>query len=401
MRVKRYVADSIQEAVAKVKQDLGRNAIILHTKQFKEGGFFGLFSQRRFEVIAAIDENNVKEAHSKTIDQRTDSSDNSFITKGVANGQKPFIDQSFARKETAVQVEPALQSIKAEITTLKELILKNSTGQGEPGPGNPATINAIKKQLAALDLDEALINELISKIPPHLLSQSEVSEKMILALCSQHLINNIKFDPAIHSEHSQSQQIIALVGPTGVGKTTTIAKLAANYSIYFGKKVGLITVDTFRIAAVNHLKTYGEIINLPVEVVYAPEELDSALRNLSQCDLVLLDTAGSSPYNRKMMDDLRRFLAYPGIDFKMLVISATTRYRDMENIIDNFGATSFTHLIFTKLDETAAIGPVLSLAWKCKLPLSFITTGQNVPEDIEQANPSRLVSLLYKGSVHG
>ncbi len=398
MRVKRYVADSIQEAVAKVKHDLGRNAIILHTKQFKEGGFLGLFSQRRFEVIAAIDENSTKEAHSKTMDQKTD---NSIISKRVATGQKPFIDQSLVRKETAAQVEPSLQSIKAEITTLKELILRNSSGQDEPIQGNPATINAIKKQLAALDLDEAVINELISKIPFNLLSQSEVSEKMILALCSQHLINSIKFDPAIHSEHAQSQQIIALVGPTGVGKTTTIAKLAANYSIYFGKKVGLITVDTFRIAAVNHLKTYGEIINLPVEVVYAPEELDSALRNLSQCDLVLLDTAGSSPYNRRMMDDLRRFLAYPGIDFKMLVISATTRYRDMENIIESFGATSFTHLIFTKLDETAAIGPVLSLAWKCKLPLSFVTTGQNVPEDIEQANPSRLVSLLYKGSVHG
>jgi flagellar biosynthesis protein FlhF len=199
----------------------------------------------------------------------------------------------------------------------------------------------------------------------------------------------------------RKQQVITLIGPTGVGKTTTIAKLAAKFNLFEGKKVGLITLDTYRIAAVEHLKTYGEIMNLPVEVVYAASDLEPAIANLGNCDVILIDTAGRSPRNQIMMDELHNFIAKPVIETILLVISATTQYQDMVNIEEKFSRIAYTHLVFTKLDETGCLGPLISLAWKCKRPIAYLATGQNVPDDLETARPDKLMARLFKGLSNG
>jgi flagellar biosynthesis protein FlhF len=430
MRVKRFVADSLQEAIARVKADLGRNAIILHTKQFKEGGMFGFFARRRYEVIAAIDENQESELEKKTssdlkkvvkspepaVSARTGEA---TLTKtGARSVQIPksqpaapvptvaaeAVAVSSLQVENAATVEPALNSLRAEIKEMKELMREAAAVKStviikervaESGPGHE-----LREQLHLLGLEPEVVYALLDEISAEMLASWPLAE--LLNYCQQNIAANLMFSEPLETGGPNSkQQVITLIGPTGVGKTTTIAKLAAKINLFEGKKVGLITLDTYRIAAVEHLKTYGDIMNLPVEVVYAAADLEPAIANLRRCDVILVDTAGRSPRNQMMMDELHNFIAKPVIETILLVISATTQYQDMVNIEEKFGRIAYTHLVFTKLDETGSVGPLVSLAWKCKRPISYLTAGQNVPDDIETAHPDKLIAQLFKGLSNG
>jgi flagellar biosynthesis protein FlhF len=443
MRVKRYVADSIQEAITRVKNDLGRNAIILHTKPFKEGGFLGFFSQRRFEVIAAVDE-NIADNTSKKTEPKTDNAPATATSSHPASPpvniqMQPALQQPqstvisnvssidsipaqvrmsnpvVARassapaanfQEVITPSEPALTSLREEIAEMKELIRqvaakpivqsKTAPAMNESITDRNSALENFRQYLQRLGLEGEIIDYLLLQVPGYLIESNGASEAGWAAYCRQVLASKLMFSEPIQVESQGEQQIMALIGPTGVGKTTTIAKLAANYNLFEGKKVGLITIDTYRIAAVEHLKTYGDIINLPVEVVYTPADLNQSFQNLHDCDLILIDTAGRSPHNQAMMDELKKFLAHSKIGLILLAISATTKYQDMVSIAENFSQIAYTHLVFTKLDETDNYGPVVSLAWKIRRPISYLTTGQNVPDDIEIAKSDKLVSYLMQ-----
>jgi flagellar biosynthesis protein FlhF len=261
------------------------------------------------------------------------------------------------------------------------------------------TSNALdnfRQYLQSIGLEGEIIDYMLLQVPGYLIEGSGASETEWATYCKHVLASKLMFSEPIQVESQGEQQIMALIGPTGVGKTTTIAKLAANYNLFEGKKVGLITIDTYRIAAVEHLKTYGDIINLPVEVVYTPADLNQSFQNLHDCDLILIDTAGRSPHNQAMMDELKKFLSHSKIGLILLAISATTKYQDMVSIAENFSQIAYTHLVFTKLDETDSYGPIVSLAWKIRRPISYLTTGQNVPDDIEIAKSDKLVSYLMQ-----
>ncbi len=447
MRVKRYVADSIQEAIARVKNDLGRNAIILHTKPFKDGGFLGLFSQRRFEVIAAVDENANDQVPRKNelkpemptpppvnsaVNNQTNQVISNFNQQPVSNlhnnipvqpvpiqnspGQVPVTSVPSVptsapafptQRETApTPSEPALSSLREEIAEMKELIKqvtnkalvsKQPAAGAENAVSHSGSTDGFRRYLQQLGLEGEIIDYLMLQVPGYLVDGgSNSTEEGWAAFCQQVLSSRIMFSEPIQNDSPSEQQIMALIGPTGVGKTTTIAKLAANYNLFEGKKVGLITIDTYRIAAVEHLKTYGDIINLPVEVVYTPADLNQSFNNLQDCNLILIDTAGRSPHNQAMMDELKKFLSHSKIGLILLAISATTKYQDMISIAENFSRIAYTHLVFTKLDETQCLGPIASLAWKIRRPISYLTTGQNVPDDIEIARSERLIAQLLK-----
>ena len=187
---------------------------------------------------------------------------------------------------------------------------------------------------------------------------------------------------------------MALVGPTGVGKTTTIAKLAAIYRLRENKRVGLITVDTYRIAAVEQLRTYAEIIDLPMEVVSTPREMREATARMSDMDLVLLDTAGRSPRDEVKIQELKSMLAEAKPEEVHLVVSAVASARSLSKTAEQFSTVGTTSLIVTKIDEATALGGLVSLARNSGLPLSFLTDGQNVPDDIQQANARNLADLI-------
>lgn len=189
---------------------------------------------------------------------------------------------------------------------------------------------------------------------------------------------------------------VALVGPTGVGKTTTVAKLAANFALREKFRVALITADTYRIAAVEQLKTYADLIGIPIEVIYSPQELTGALQRHQDKHLVLIDTAGRSPANQPQMIELENLLAVDLSIEKHLVLSATTKFTECLDAVRRFKTANPQKYLFTKIDEACNLGTVLSLMHHDPKPLSYITTGQNVPDDIEPANPQRLTNLMLR-----
>ncbi|MEM9660254.1 MAG: GTPase, partial [Planctomycetota bacterium] len=194
--------------------------------------------------------------------------------------------------------------------------------------------------------------------------------------------------------NAENARVVALVGPTGVGKTTTIAKLAANFRLRESKRVGLITVDTYRIAAVEQLRTYADIIDLPMEVVSTPREMREAVEQMRRFDLILMDTAGRSPRDDVKIHELRSILSEAAPHEIHLVLSAAAGARSLANAARQFAAAGVTSLLVTKLDEATGPGNLLTLSRTCKLPFSYLTDGQNVPDDIRIAEPNTLAQLI-------
>ena len=194
-------------------------------------------------------------------------------------------------------------------------------------------------------------------------------------------------------------KVAALIGPTGVGKTTTVAKLAANFALKEKYRVALVTADTYRIAAVEQLKTYADLIGIPIEVVYTPQELRSALYRHQDKQLVLIDTAGRSPANQPQMAELEALLAVDDNIEKHLVLSATTKFTDCLQAVQRFQPSKPQKYLFAKLDEASNIGTIFNLMFHAPKTMSYVTTGQNVPDDIELADSNRLTTLMLRGRI--
>lgn len=195
-------------------------------------------------------------------------------------------------------------------------------------------------------------------------------------------------------------RIVLFIGPTGVGKTTTIAKLAGKYCVEDKKKVALLTADTYRIAAAEQLRTYANILETPFRVIYTPEELQTAVKDYWDCDYIFIDTAGRSHQNADQLEKMKEMvgaLKDPGNYHVFLVLSATTKYRDLQRIADCYGKIADYELIFTKLDETEAVGNLLNMKLYTGAPVAYVTCGQNVPDDMEVFNPQKTVKQILGG----
>ena len=257
----------------------------------------------------------------------------------------------------------------------------------------PSELFDIYTQLIDADIDDDLARELICNLRKQCTAAQLHDPVGSRALLSAMVEADIHCSQPIQTEVGR-RRVVALVGPTGVGKTTTIAKLAANFRLRDGVKMGLVTVDTYRIAAVEQLRTYAEIIDLPMKVVTSPQEMRRALDELSDLDLILIDTAGRSPSDELKIQELKSLLNEANVDEVHLVMSLTASVRSIRMTCEQFSSVNPTSLILTKLDEAAGAGSLLSISRDVKLPFSYLTTGQDVPEDIEPANACRIARLV-------
>ena len=366
MRVKRYVADSMQEAISRVKAEFGKDAVILHTKKLRRGGLFGLLGRTKVEVIAAVEGKRGRPEQE---------------SKPVASGANLNAQMDNATTRELLEVRRELQEIRKALERAEERSVQEQ----------PA-IQRLRERLLEQDVHPDLIRELLAVLRAKAEDGQLEEEAWLERAARAEIARGIaSADPWQSVEEAKVQ---CLVGPTGVGKTTTIAKLAANYSLLAGKRVALITVDTYRIAAVEQLKTYAEIIGVPLDVAFTPQELKEAIAQRSEYDLILIDTAGRSQKHKMQMQELRAFLdVIPDAQIH-LVLSATTRLKDMLDVIERFGQLAIDYLIITKLDETSTFGTLYNACRLTGKPLSYVTNGQTVPDDIEVADADRIADMI-------
>lgn len=257
----------------------------------------------------------------------------------------------------------------------------------------PPELFAYYLTLIEADVDDEIARDLIAKLQQHAapgqLGDTAAATSLLAALIER----EIRCAEPIAPKRG-CRQVAMLVGPTGVGKTTTIAKLAGRFGVSHGLRVGLITVDTYRVAAVDQLRTYAEIIDLPMQVVSAPEELPAALAMFAEFDLVLIDTAGRSPHDDRRLEELKQLVDAAAPDHVYLVLSLACGAKPLRAAAERFAAVRPTSLILTKLDEAAGCGSLLSATRDIVLPVTYLTVGQEVPRDIEPANPCRIARLI-------
>lgn len=387
MDIRTYRARSIQEALRLIRDDLGPDASVLHTREVS-GGMLGLFGSRQIEVTAS-NEVNVPSRLPEPVNAVADDAEEQLVgaTADLSSSVQPA--NANPASDFRARVRQHLLSEDEEVDSpIEAMIRRERTASRLPD----AFARAFT-QLIDAGVPDELARELLDTVKRRL-DQRDWHEPLIV---ESRLARIVEDELRVRGDIRLAPgrcTVVALVGPTGVGKTTTIAKIAANMRLKEKKSVGLITVDTYRIAAVEQLRTYADIIDLPMEVVSTPREMRAAVERLSHLDLVLIDTAGRSPRDEAQIQELRSMLAEADADEVHLVLSSVTSDHALVRAVERFSAVGATHLVITKVDESAGLGSLLPLLRRCELPLSYITHGQNVPHDIQTAQRRSVARML-------
>ncbi|BCR06617.1 flagellar biosynthesis protein FlhF [Desulfuromonas versatilis] len=414
MQVKTFEAEDMASALKMVKEALGPDALILSTRTVRKGGL-GLLGKPVLEVTAAVEvpsaeprpapaaQPSAAAALARAMAQipEPDPADSEEISYADIWRKRRVIDpieeelEGLKGKLSTLNVD----SLRSEINELKDLVRNVVQQPAQPPAAAPAPAakrgSGIARMMDSLvtrgveaDSAEIIIRRALADYPPQ--NRSVTVEQFLSGIISQMLrVSGPITRPA------KGPRKVALIGPTGVGKTTTAAKLAAQTLLADrSKRIAMVTIDIYRIAAAEQLKVYGEIMNVPVDVVLSPEELARAFARHQDKDLILVDTAGRSPKDDAAIAEMGRFLG-PGSGVENhLVLSATTRETEMYGAVKRFSRLPVQSIIFTKVDECESLGQLLNLHLKTRYPLSYITNGQRVPEDLALAEPARLAGLI-------
>lgn len=468
MRVKRYIVDTMPEAMQFIRSELGTDAVILSTKDIKVGGFLGMFSRRKIEVIAAVEKEDkaksgsqskpkmavaavpggaVPQAYKKAAGMNAGHNQGAATATAIAPSKEtvPKREEEYERFAAALNQAAAAQTEEKLESGLEESGIKTHSSREEGrSPNRQAAdssdqsregitdsgleISATEQklltelremkewmaQLSRQSLEAQQLPEPLQHIRDRLLKQdvsAKLAEEWINAATdawnqSGKSLGDEELQSVIHqymeaflSERfgggvEKATNIVYIAGPTGVGKTTTIAKIAAEQLFKHQRKVGFITSDTYRISAVEQLRTYASILNVPMEVVQSPGEMQRAMQRLQDCDLILMDTAGRNYRNELLVSELQSLLSHTAQSETYLVLSLTSKSSDMIEITDHFAKYALDKVIFTKMDETGSYGSILNVLDSYNLRLSYMTNGQNVPDDLVIPDSRMLCKLL-------
>ncbi|HIW32168.1 MAG TPA: flagellar biosynthesis protein FlhF [Candidatus Paenibacillus intestinavium] len=474
MRVKRYVVDTLPDAVTLIRNEMGTDAVILETKEIKIGGFLGMFRKRKIEVMAAIepeaqkkskkvssdqvdyvveqilkasqrgkesakveedglrsssplniqaninklldtpnaasfasklyggsssvDSNSERESPKELIHANSSPERNSVITDAVNSSNEAHHSVDAPVQSRSNEFSKTELFIVNELKSLRQEMQRLSTHSSDLRLESPA-IEAMKQRL----VEQEIFKQWIEVISDEL-NELELQNNELLSTDAVWDFSKQKFlewlSPYQLAEINQSSRVVQFVGPTGVGKTTTIAKLSANYSIKDGKKLGLITADTYRIAAVEQLRTYANILNIPLEVVFSPLDLQRAYGQLEQSELIFMDTAGRNFKSDIHVSEVNSLLQNDETSEAILVLSLTSRTQDMNIVAEKFSKYGVRKVVFTKLDEANVYGSIFNMIMMYGLQPLFVTSGQNVPDDIEVFSIEGYIELLLGDPNH-
>lgn len=424
MIIKKYVGKTESEATEEAKKELGQNIVVMNVRPMKKSGFFSLFQSQKIEVTVALEEETEKtqktyspEKNTRPVPRKPVVDENvkdtaqtlgSVSQPSVSSKSKDIIDDNSAIEEKLDNLSSLLEknikfnekeespeSGKQQVKSALEA-LRNP----KPSDISEETLSFIKllyNTLIENEVDEIYVNQLTDEVEkickpgmPFDFALANVYQKMVLKFGKSEPIEPVEQGPRAE----------IFVGPTGVGKTTTIAKLATELTVTQRKKVALLTVDTYRIAAAEQLRTYASIIGIPFRVIYSEEEMRQAAEDFKDYDYIMVDTAGHSLKNEELKESVENFIRV--LEDMMecenfLVLSATTKYRDLIEIADVYSEMVAYKLIFTKMDETGAKGNLYNVRMHTGAPIAYITNGQNVPDDIAVFDAQRIVKHLLGG----
>lgn len=389
MLIKKFQGATEQEALQLAKQELGKDVIITHIKSIKPKGIYRLFKKPLVEITAAVDEERIYEKKTgyQHIAEEIKKNPYEFRVKeeekSSAIEQKLDSLQSMLEKQMREQQSTAVEKEKEEPAA-------------EEMTAAMACVQMIYNQLIANEVEEVYANKVIAEIEQSLKPDATVDN--ILSTIYQKIVLKLGETKELEFEEGKTKYVF-FIGPTGVGKTTTIAKLASSLKLGKKAKVALFTADTYRIAAVDQLRSYATILGIPLRVIYSETEIKDAVEEYKDYDIVLIDTAGRSHKNREQRDDIEKLLLSVPEESReiYLVLSATTKYKDLVKITETYSAIAKYNLIFTKLDETAGIGNIFNIKMLTGAPLSYTTFGQSVPDDISKINPQAVAKQLLGG----
>lgn len=402
MIIKKFTADTETNAILKAKEELGKDAVVMNIKTITPKGFMKFFKKPICEVTAARDDNvdyKKTEAREKEAEPVRPSYEVSAIEqkldnlKGLLEKQMEdtkILERREASKQLSKEEEAEISEVSSDSLSFEQTSSKDG---GEKQSNLNVCMQLIYRQLLNNEVEESFVNELTSEIQTSIKKDAPVDR--VLAAVYQKLVLKLG-QPSLINLLPGKTKYVFFLGPTGVGKTTTIAKIASSFKIEAKKDVALLTADTYRIAAVEQLRTYAQILGIPLKIVYSASEIASEKEELDKHELVLIDTAGRSDKNKESIDEVRELIdTIPEEQREVyLVLSATTKYRDLVRITKSYSDIGSFKLIFTKMDETETIGNLYNVLMLTKAPLSYVTFGQNVPDDIMKADTQSIAKQL-------
>ena len=422
MIIKKYVGKNESEATDEAKKELGGNIVVMNVRPVKKSGFLSLFQSQKIEVTVALEEEPERPVRTTLSPQKpkVQESRNSFD-----NSQRDTVISAAANATKVASVKEDNSAIEEKLDNLSSLLEKNilknekdvvspqngketkvvpenvdmsvKTSQNDISEETLSFIKLLYNTLIENEVDEIYVNQLTDEVEkiskpglPFDYALANVYQKMVLKFG--------KSDPIKDTEEKPVAEIF--IGPTGVGKTTTIAKLASELTVSRKKKVALLTMDTYRIAAAEQLRTYASILEIPFRVIYSVDEMKQAAEDFREYDYIMVDTAGHSLKNEELIRDVENYIR--ALEDLMecenyLVLSATTKYRDLIEISDAYSEMVAYKLIFTKMDETGAKGNLYNIRMHTGAPIAYITNGQNVPDDIAVFDAQKIVKNLLGG----
>ncbi len=401
MIIKKYQGTSEAEATTKAKEDLGKDAVIMNVKTVKHKGLYRLLKKSYVEVTAAVDE------PSELSRERSTQTGTSQIKPEESKSRERSVYGNLQEAEGSERMDAMLEdsltktsAIEERLDNLAQILERQMK---EPKEEDEKTVDQ-NSRIIKLVFDQLVSNEVTEENAREIISEIDQPDQKLqlydlLASVYQKIVLKLGQMKTIEPEEGKAK-VVFFIGPTGVGKTTTIAKLASKFKLEQKCKLAIITADTYRIAAVEQIRTYANILSVPIDVVYNAAEIKDAIKKYETYDLIFVDTAGRSHKSDEQREDVKTLLeAVSEYEPEIyLVLSATTKYRDLIRITETYSDILNYRLLFTKIDETTAIGNILNIRMLTKEPLSYTTFGQNVPDDIEVTDAQYIAKQLLGGN---